>query len=200
VGTKQPSSRPHRLHGNFHKGSYSPSGFKSDELGNRSQGRRAAEGTVLEIRLAPRMVMMPLVRGSAAGVGRTEFHQERCATRGHEPNGDIGTKDQRGQQYDGHHIGSPSVTQPSLHDCERHHARVSVIVPVGTSYAGSCVLLRQCLSRAAHLCGQVLELRLAVFNGKHGFLIVDMNARVEPQLRQHSGVDIDQPKTRMVGE
>jgi hypothetical protein len=133
VGAKQPSGRPHWLRGNFYKGGYSPSGFKSDEVGNGSQGRCAAEGTVLEIRLARRMVVMPKVRRSAAGVGRTEFHQERGATRRHEPNGDIGTKDERGQQYDGQHIGSPSVTQPSLHDWDRHHARMSVIVPVDNS-------------------------------------------------------------------
>jgi hypothetical protein len=132
VGAKQPCNQPHWLRGNFYKGGYSPSGFKSDEMGNGSQGRRAAEGTVLEIRLALRMVVMPMVRRSAAGVGRTELHQERGATGGHEPNGDIGTKDERGQQYDGQHIGSPSVTQPSLHDWNRHNARVSVIVPVGT--------------------------------------------------------------------
>jgi hypothetical protein len=129
VGAEQPSGRLHWLRGNFYKGGYSPSGFKSDEVGNGSQGRCAAEGTVLEIRLAMRMVVMPMVRRSAAGVGRTELHQERGATRGHEPNGDIGTKDERGQQYGGQHIGSPSVTQPSLHDWDRHHARMSVIVP-----------------------------------------------------------------------
>ena len=45
-------------------------------------------------------------------------------------------------------------------------------------------LLGERLSRAAHLCGHVLELRLAVFNGKHGFLVVDVHAWLEPQLRQ----------------
>jgi hypothetical protein len=132
VSAKQPGSQPHWVRGNLYKGGYSSSGLKSDEVGNGSQGRRAAEGTVLEIRLTPRMVVMPMVRRSAAGVARTELHQERGATRGHEPNGDIGTKDERGQQYDGQHIGSPGVTQPSLHDWGRHHARVSVIVPVET--------------------------------------------------------------------
>ena len=116
MGAKQPSSRLHWLRGNFYKGGYSPSGFKSDEVGNGSQGRRAAEGTVLEIRLALRMVVMPMVRRSAAGVGRTELHQERGATRRHEAHWDIGTKDKRGQQYDGQDIGSPSVTEPSFHD------------------------------------------------------------------------------------
>ena len=116
MGAKQPSSRLRWFPGNFYRGGYSPSGFKSDEVGNGPQGRRAAEGTVLEIRLALRMVVMPMVRRSAAGIGCTKLHQERGATRGHEPNGDVGTKDERGQQYDGQHIGSPSVTQPSLHD------------------------------------------------------------------------------------
>ena len=76
------------------------------------------------------MVVMPMVGRSAAGIGRAEFHQERGATRGHEPHWDMGTKDERGQQCDGQHIGSPSVTEPSFHDCGRHHARVSAIVPV----------------------------------------------------------------------
>ena len=116
MSAKQPISRPRRLCGNFCEGGYSPSRFKSDELGNGSRGRRAAEGTVLEVRLSRRMVVMPMVRSSAAGVGRAELHQERGATRGHEPNGDIGTKDEGGQQYDGRYIGSPSVTQPSFHD------------------------------------------------------------------------------------
>ena len=109
-------SQPPWLSGNLHRGGYSSGGLKSDEVGNGSEGRRTAEGTILEIRMTLRMVVMPVVGGSAAGVGGTELHQERGATRGHEPNGDIGTKDEGGQQYDGRYIGSPSVTQPSFHD------------------------------------------------------------------------------------
>ncbi len=101
MSAKQPNSRPGRLRGNFYKGGYSPSGFKPDEVGYGSRGRSAPEGTVLEIRLTLRMVVMNMVRSSVPGVGGTELHQERGATRGHEPNRDIGTKDERGQQYDG---------------------------------------------------------------------------------------------------
>ena len=116
MSAERPRSQPPWLSGNLHKGGYSSRGFKTDEVRNGSQGRRTAEGTILEIRMTLRMVVMPVVGGSAAGVGRTELHQERGATRGHEPRWDIGTKDERGQQYDGLHIGSPKVTEPSLHD------------------------------------------------------------------------------------
>lgn len=115
MSAERPRSQPPWLSGNLHKGGYSSGGFKSDEVGNGSRGRRTAEGTILEIRMTLRMVVMPVV-GSAAGVGRTELQKERGATRGHEPHWDIGTKDERGQQYDGQHIGSPNVTEPSLHD------------------------------------------------------------------------------------
>ena len=128
MSAEQPTNQPPSLGGNSYDGGYSSRGFKCDEVGNRSQCGRTAEGTILEIRLTLQMVVM--VCRSAADVGRTELHQERGATRGHEAHWDIGTKDQRGQQYDGQHIGSPSVTEPSFHDCGRHHARVSAIVPV----------------------------------------------------------------------
>jgi hypothetical protein len=62
------------------------------------------------------MVVMPRVGRYAAGVGWTEFHEERGAARGHETQGDIGTKEQRGQQYNGQHIGSLGVTETSFHD------------------------------------------------------------------------------------
>jgi hypothetical protein len=115
VSEERPRRQPPWLSGNLHKGGYSSCGFKSDEVGNGSQGRRTAEGTILEIRMTLRMVVMPVVGRSAAGVGRTELHQERGAARGHEPRWDIGTKHERGQQYDGRHRGSPNVTEPSLH-------------------------------------------------------------------------------------
>jgi hypothetical protein len=133
VSAEHPGIRTPSLGGNCYKGGYSSCGFKNDEMGNGSQGRRTAEGTVLKIRLTLRMVVMPMVARSAAGVGRAELHQEGRATCGHEPHWDIGTKDERGQQYDGQHIGSPSVTEPSLHDWGRHHARVSAVVPVAAA-------------------------------------------------------------------
>jgi hypothetical protein len=130
VSAERPSTQPPWRGGNRYQGGYRSRGFKYDEVGNGTQSRHTAERTVLEIRLTLRMMMIPLVGRSAARVSRTEFHQERGATRGHEPHWDIGTKDQRGQQYDGQHIGSPGVTEPSLHGWGRHHARVSAIVPV----------------------------------------------------------------------
>src|SRR5271155_4303435 len=106
----QPSTQPRRLGGNPYRRGRSARGFKSDEVRNGSRGRSTAEGTILEIRLTLRMVMVPVVGRDATRVGRTELHQERGATRGHEPHWDIGTKDERGQQCDGQHIGSLSVT------------------------------------------------------------------------------------------
>jgi hypothetical protein len=132
VSAGQPNTQPTWLGGNFDRGGYPSRGFKRDEMGNGSQGRRTAVGTILEIRVILGIVVMPMVARDAAGVGRAEFHQEWGATRGHEPHWDIGTKDERGQQYDGQYIGSPSVTEPSLHDCGHHHARMSAIVPVET--------------------------------------------------------------------
>ena len=116
MNAQNPSTRTPSLGGNAYRGGYSPRGFKNGEVGNGAQSGRSAEGTVLEVRLTRRMMVMPVVGSSAAGVSRAELHQERGATRGHEPHGDIGTKDERGQQYNGQHIGSPSVTEPSLHD------------------------------------------------------------------------------------
>jgi hypothetical protein len=116
MSARRLDSQPHGRCGQSDRRSYLPGGFEGDQVGNRSQGRRAAERTVLEIRLALRMVVMPMVRGSAAGVGRTELHQERGAARGHEPDRDIGTKNQRGQQYDGQYVGSPCVIRPRFHN------------------------------------------------------------------------------------
>ncbi len=127
----QPSTRPCRLGGNLYRGGSSARGFESDEVGNGSRRGSAAEGAILEIRLTLRMVMVSVMGRDITRVGRTELQQERGAARGHEPDWDIGTKDERGQQYDGQHIGSPGVTEPSLHDCGSHDARVSAIVPVG---------------------------------------------------------------------
>jgi hypothetical protein len=84
-------------------------------VGNGSQRRRTAEGTVLEIRLTLRMVVMAMV-GKSTAVRRAELQQERAAARGHESHGNICAKQKRGQPYDGRYIGSPSVPEPGLHD------------------------------------------------------------------------------------
>jgi len=124
VSVERPSTRPHRLGGNICGAGYRSRGLESDEVGNRSESGRTAEWTILELRLTRRMVVMAVVRRSAA-VRRTEFHQERAAARGHESHGDIRAKQQRGQQYAGQHIASPSLTEPSSHDsgasrCQSH--------------------------------------------------------------------------------
>jgi hypothetical protein len=116
VSREQPSRRPRRLLRNIYRGGYWSRGPKRDEVGDGSQGRRTAEGTILEIRcLTRRMVLMAMVRRSAS-IRRAELHQERAAARGHESHGDIRAKQKRGQQYDGQHIGTLSLTEPSLHD------------------------------------------------------------------------------------
>ena len=97
VRVERPSRKPPWLGGNLHEGGYPSRGFKSDEVGSGPQARRSAEGTILEIRMTLRMVVIPMVGREAVGVGRTELNQERGATRGHEPHWDIGTKDERGQ-------------------------------------------------------------------------------------------------------
>ena len=139
MSPEQPSRQAPRPNGSFYEGRYSSWGLKSDELGNGSRGRCTAEGTVLEIRLTLRMVVMRMVGRSTAGVRRAELHQERSATRRHEAHWDIGAKDERGQQYDGQHIGSPGVTEPSFHDWGRHHARVSAIIPVANVAVRCCI-------------------------------------------------------------
>jgi hypothetical protein len=115
VSVQQPGTRACWIGGNICRGGYRSRGLKSDEVGNGSQGGRTAEGTILEIRLTLRMVVMAMVRRSAA-VRWAEFHEERAAARGHESHRDIRTKQKRGQQYAGQHIASPRVTEPSLHD------------------------------------------------------------------------------------
>ena len=143
MDAKNPSTRTPSLGGNGYGGGYSPGGFKNDEVGNGAQGGHTAERTVLEIRLTRRVMVMTVVGRSAGSVSRAELHQERGAARGHEPDWDIGTKDERGQQYNGQHIGSPSVTEPSLHDwrtspcqSERHCSsrhRGSAVAPSPTA-------------------------------------------------------------------
>ena len=115
VSVQRSGKRPCRIGRNVCGGGYLSRGLKPDEVGNGPEGRRTAEGTILEIRLTLRMVVMAVV-GKRAAVRRAELHEERAAVRGHESQGDIGAKQKRGQQYDGQPIGSPDVTEPSFHD------------------------------------------------------------------------------------
>ena len=91
---------------------------------------------MLEIRVTLRMVVMSLVGRRAPGVGRAEFQQERSTTRGHESHGNIGTKDERGQQCDAQNIAAAGGTEPGMHHKGRHYARASAVVPVGTVAVG----------------------------------------------------------------
>jgi hypothetical protein len=104
--------------------------LEGDEVRDGTQGRCTAEGTILVIRLALSMMVMEMMSGSAV-VGWAELQQEGAATGGHETHGYVGTKQKRGQQYDGQDIGSPSVTEPASHGFGRHHARVNATIPVG---------------------------------------------------------------------
>jgi hypothetical protein len=115
VSVVRPSARPRRLGGSIYRGGYWSRALKGDEVGNGSQGRRTAEGTVLEIRLTLRVVVMAMM-GKSTAVRRAELQQEGAPACGHESNGNIGAKQKRGQQYDGRYIGSPSVPEPGLHD------------------------------------------------------------------------------------
>ena len=108
----RPSARPRRLGGSIYRGGYWSRTLESNEVGNWSQGGCTAEGTVFEIRLTLRVVVMV---GRRAAVRRAELHQERGTTRGHEAHRDIGTKEEHGQQCDGQHIGPPSVTETGFH-------------------------------------------------------------------------------------
>jgi hypothetical protein len=121
----RPSARPRRLGGSIYRGGYWSRALKGNEVGNGSYSRRTAEGTVLEIRLTLRMVVMAMV-GKSTAVRRAELQQEGAPARGHESHGNIGAKQKRGQPYEGRYIGSPSVPEPSLHDlgalpCQSQH-------------------------------------------------------------------------------
>jgi len=104
----RPSARPRRLGGNIYRGGYWSRALKGNEVGNGSWSRRTAEGTVLEIRLTLRMVVMAMV-GRSTAVRRADLQQEGAPARGHESHGNICAKQKRGQPYDGRYIGSPGV-------------------------------------------------------------------------------------------
>jgi len=74
-----------------------PRWFKYYEMGNGSLSRCTAEGAILEICMPRRMVMMQMLRGDGSVERGAEFHQKRCTAGGHESDGDIGAKNQRGQ-------------------------------------------------------------------------------------------------------
>ena len=111
-----------------------PRRFKYYEMGNGSLGRCTAEGAILEICMPLRMVMMQMRCGEGLSERRTEFHQKRRTAGRHEPDGDIGAENQRGQQYDGQHIRSPTLKMPGSHTRADNNARGRYIVPVAIRF------------------------------------------------------------------
>src|SRR5438874_3969843 len=55
-------------------------------------------------------------------------------------------------------------------------------------------------SRTPHFLGQILELGHAVLDWQHGLLIVDVDARLELQIRNDGGVDIGKSHPGMLAE
>src|SRR5579883_205252 len=60
--------------------------------------------------------------------------------------------------------------------------------------------LGQRVARAAELLGKILELRQAVVHAQHRFLVVDMHAGLELQVRQHRCEHVGEMERRMLGE
>src|ERR1700761_6557485 len=60
-------------------------------------------------------------------------------------------------------------------------------------------LLRNDIAGASHFRREILQLRQAVLHRQHGLRIVDVYARRELQGWNGCGVDIHQPKLRMIG-
>ena len=112
--------------------------FKYYEMGNGSLSRCAAEGAILEICMARRMVVMQMRCGGGALERRTEFHQKWRPAGRHKPNGDIGTKYQRSQQNDGQHTGSLTVKTLRSHTCDGNAVRQRIIIPVDTGVPVFC--------------------------------------------------------------
>ena len=117
MSTEWPDTRRPCLERHVDERGYLARRFKRDELGNRPMRWGTAERTVLEIGVSLRvvMVLMLMMRRHGAGIGRTQFQQERRAARGHVSHGNIRMKQQRGQQQDGQHIGSPGVIGTRMH-------------------------------------------------------------------------------------
>ena len=98
LNAEQLSHQPPSPRGNCHAEGYPSRRLKCDEVGDWPQRGRTAKGAVLKIRSTLRMVVMPMVGGSVACVGRAELDHKRSAARGHKAHRDIGTEKQRGQQ------------------------------------------------------------------------------------------------------
>jgi hypothetical protein len=70
----------------------------------------------LKIRMMPRIVVVQMVCRDGHPEGGTEFQLKRRAAAGrHEADGDIGTKQQRGQHDDGRHVKASGIKRPVAH-------------------------------------------------------------------------------------
>jgi hypothetical protein len=72
--------------------------IEDQEVGNRSLSGRSPEGTILEIRRMPRIMMMQMVCSDGHPERGTELQQKRRTARRHEADGHVGTKQQGDQQ------------------------------------------------------------------------------------------------------
>ena len=90
--------------------------IEDQEVGNRSLSGRTPEGTILKIRMMPRIVVVQMVCRDGHPEGGTEFQLKRRAAAGrHEADGDIGTKQQRGQHDDSRHVKASGIKRPVAH-------------------------------------------------------------------------------------
>lgn len=80
---------------------YLPRRIEDREGGNRTLNGRTPEGTILQIRMMLRTVMMQMVRRGRQPERGTQLHLKRGAAGRHEADGYVGTKQQRGQHDDG---------------------------------------------------------------------------------------------------
>lgn len=115
MSAKQPSTQLPRLRGNCYARVDLTRRLKCDEVRKGPWGGRTAKGAILKICMPLRMVVMFVLGKRSTGISRTELQQKRGTARRHESHGDIGTKDERGQQCDGQYIRSSGVTVPGLH-------------------------------------------------------------------------------------
>jgi hypothetical protein len=88
VGSQRPDAERPGLEGNLEGRRNLAGRFELEEVGNRSLPGSTAEGTVLEVGVSLRMVVVLMMRRHAC-IGRAKLQQERRSARRHEPHGDI---------------------------------------------------------------------------------------------------------------
>ena len=92
-----------------------PGRIEGQEVRHRSLSGRTSEGTVLLIRMMPRIVVVLMGRRVGYSVRGTEFQLKRRAVGGHETDGDIGTKQQRAQHDEGRNAKAPAIEKSVAH-------------------------------------------------------------------------------------